>query len=56
MALLLALLMPVAMLGVILALGRYEEFMLTPPARRVRPTRRLVTAESFTSDEGGEEE
>lgn len=55
MALLLFLLMPVVMLGVILALGRYEEMMLTPQVPRRRRSRRLVTAQSFTADEGGEE-
>ncbi|MGP3925260.1 MULTISPECIES: hypothetical protein [unclassified Streptomyces] len=48
MALLLALLMPIVMLGVVLALGRYEELLLTPPAG-------LVTAPPFTPEEGGED-
>jgi hypothetical protein len=52
---LLALLMPMVMLGVVLALGRYEELMLTKPAPRSRPTRRLIKAQSFTAHEGGEE-
>ncbi|MFG2193601.1 hypothetical protein [Streptomyces sp. NPDC048639] len=49
MALLLALLMPIVMLIVVCALGRYEEALLKPPAE-------LVTAPpSFTPEEGGED-
>ncbi|MEU8568524.1 hypothetical protein AB0C51_09215 [Streptomyces pathocidini] len=56
MALLLALLMPVWMLGVVLALGRYEDFILTPPRGPHGSTaRRLGSARTFTSEEGGED-
>ncbi|MET8677406.1 hypothetical protein ABZW18_07415 [Streptomyces sp. NPDC004647] len=59
MAVLVAVLMPIAMLGVVLALGRYEELMLTPSAPHGRPDRRLIRvhrfARRFTAHEGGEE-
>lgn len=51
---LLALLVPVAMLGVLMALSRYEEVMFTPPAPRSRPARRLITVQSFTAREEGD--
>jgi hypothetical protein len=52
---LLALLVPVAMLGVLLALGRYEELIFAPPAPRSRPIRRLITVHSFMAREEGDE-
>ncbi|MFI5806832.1 hypothetical protein [Streptomyces sp. NPDC051561] len=38
---LLAVLLPVFMLGAILALGRYEEVLLAPPAKDGEPAVRL---------------
>ncbi|MGP3982279.1 hypothetical protein [Streptomyces sp. KR80] len=51
---LLALLIPMAMLGIVLALSRYEELVLTPSAPRGRPSGRLIKVQSFTVHEGGE--
>ncbi|MGP4004489.1 hypothetical protein [Streptomyces sp. 8N706] len=52
----LAVLIPFAMLGVVLALGRYEELMLTPSAPRSNPARRLVRGHPDRSHKGGGEE
>ncbi|MFF3763247.1 hypothetical protein ACFYYR_04050 [Streptomyces sp. NPDC001922] len=49
----LAVFMPIAMLGVVLALGRYEDFILTPTAVRGSHARRLTRAPVARSHKGG---